>query len=576
MADNPFAKNPYVIDDTQKIDPTNPFLQTGKVAMKKGGEALEVIKDVGWQGLQGLAEGALKLPGALAGDLPALLVHGAASTADRLRRLNAEDQGKEAPKKLARQDMGQYLKDLPWGSQNTRELMSTKLGAPRPVKAKTTLGKYVGAGAEFVPSAVLGGGPLRAFTAGVGSQLGMDMFPDSGVAPIAGAVLGHNAPGIFRAGGRAMIPNMDPRDIPAASHLMRHGVPVYPGQLSSNPLINNIYDLSKSLSVMGDRGGIRQQEAFTRAAGRTAGVNAPELSQATLDSATRNIVQRMDDIFSQTTVRDDPQLMRLLANIETTSSRALQPAQRGYITSALNEITNALARAPRSVGVPGTEYWNMIKRGSVSAINNALNSDDPTVAAIARQLKQGLEQSLERNAPVAFRDPIRQARSQYANLKTIEPMALKSGEDAVTATGLLNRVVNEQGNVRGPLGQLAKAGKRLLQPPKSSGSIERSGALGWLAALGTSIPTAVATASFGPAALTLGGTLALPMGTKALLERQWLTNMMMQKAARGMGAGAGPRPGLRPPAPLGVLAQGVTGPHAGILSPQWTSGGLLP
>lgn len=538
----------------------------------------ETLGDVAWQGLTGPVEGALKAPGAFFGDMPMYLGNLGRRGYDRIMRLSAEDKGKPAPAPtaLTQEELAGAMAANPIGSQSVRTMWKDLAGFNDPVDPKTMPGRYVRSGGEFVGGTVATGGAInpgslgRAFAGGVGFQAGRDLAPNSEIIPLAGALAGSGASSLAVAGGRAMIPNISPRDMPAAAQLVKRGVPVYPGQLSSNPLINKIYDLSKSLSIFGDDSVKRQQEAFTRAAGRTAGINAPEISQGVLDGAKSRIVSRMDNAYSQADIVPDAQLAAGI-NAVRANTQKLTAAQAEYLTKALEEVDDLVSRGP----VNGVDYWNVVKTGSRSALNNALQSKDGTVAAIARDLRRTLEDALDRNAPAGFRPELTAAKRQYSNLKTIEPMAIKSGEDAVTPTGLLNRVYNEQGNVRGDLGILAKAGKRLLQPTKSSGTVENSVALGMLGAGVTGIPTAILTGSVLPTALAAAAPLAIPAGTKALLEAQWLTKLMLKKAGQRSAALGRPRPPASLAPVANTTAQAVGALQRPPFGPQWSSGGLL-
>lgn len=538
----------------------------------------ETLGDVAWQGLTGPVEGALKAPGAFFGDMPMYLGNLGRRGYDRIMRLNAEDKGKPAPAPtaLTQEELAGAMAKNPIGSQSVRTMWKDLAGFNDPVDPKTTPGRYVRSGGEFVGGTVATGGAInpgslgRAFAGGVGFQAGRDLAPDSEVIPLATALAASSAPGLVSGGVRAMVPNMDPRRAADARFLMSRGVPVYPGQAASNTFIQNIYDMARKTSLFGNSAAERQANAFTRAAARTMGANTDDVTQGVLDGTRRRLVNRMDNVYSQSDIVPDAQLAGDISAVRANAQR-LTAAQREYLTNALDEVDEIVSRGPLN----GSDYWNVIKTGSRSALNNALQSKDGTVAALAGDLRRALEDALDRNAPAGFRPALTQAKRQYANMKTLEPLAQRSPTDDISPTGLLNRVVNNTGGVRGELGRLGKAGKNVLKPVPTSGTAERILGASLMSSAG-GIATGVGMGTVGlPAVAGAVAGASIPMGVRGLLESQALMRAMLAKAAR-RGTALG-RP--RPPASLAPVAN-TTAQAVGALQrppfgPQWSSGGLL-
>lgn len=567
------AKKPWERDDiTSQLE--------GAAAMGEQAQTglAETLGDVGWQGYAGVMEGALKAPGALFGDLPMYLGNVGRRGYDRLMRLNAEDKGRPAPAPtaLTPEELAGAMEKNPIGSSSVRTMQRELLGINDPGDPKTNMGRYARAGGEFAGGAAVTGAPTagnlgRAFLGGVGFQGGRDLAPDSEVIPLAAAVAGSSVPGLVRAGGRAMVPNMDPRRAADARFLMSRGVPVYPGQAASNSLVQNIYDMARKTSLFGNDAAERQANAFTRATARTMGANTDDITQGVLDGTQRRLGNRMENIYRSTEIDADNALIGDLARIDQQSRSALQPSQLAYIERALTEAQDALATGP----VNGATYWNMVKKGSRTALNNALQSADPTVATFARDIRAALEDALDRNAPAGFRPELTAAKRQYANMKTLEPLAQRSGTDDVSANALLGRVVQNTGGVRGELGRLGKAGKNVLKPVPTSGTAERLIGAGLMSSAG-GIATGVGMGTVGlPAVLGAAAGASLPMGVRGLLESQTLMRMMLAKAAR-RGTALG-RP--RPPTPIAPAANATTQAISALQRPpygaQWSGGGLL-
>lgn len=568
-------KKPWERDDlTSQMEGAASMGQQAQDGFSK--TLLETLKDVGYQGGVGPMEGVLKSPGALFGDMPLWLVHKGMQAADRLRRMNAEDQGKPAPPKLAREDFAEVVRDYPIGSNSVRTMERDLLGIPDPAAPKTGAGRYVRSGGEFLGGAVATGPASlanygRSFLGGVGFEAGRDMAPESEVIPLLTALGASSAPGAALGTARALVPRIDPKRAADARFLMSRGVPVYPGQAASNSFIQNLYDMARKTSLFGNNAAERQAGAFTRAAARTMGANTDDVTQGVMDATTRRNAASLERLYGQSTVDMDAQLANDISGVVTDARRALQDRQFGYINTAAREAAETLASGP----VNGTVYWNLIKKDALSALNNALNSQDPTVAGYAARLRNAMEGALDRASPGGVRPLLTAAKARYANQETLRPLALRSATDDISPAGLLNRVAHTTGHVRGELGRLGKAGKNVLKPVPSSGTAERL--------FGTTMVSSLGGTAAGLAAGTVGapvvmGALAgasIPMGTRALLESQWLMRAMLNKAARNSTALGRPRPPTSLAPAANAATQAVSALQRPPFGPQWSSGGLL-
>jgi hypothetical protein len=569
MAENPYLKDQWVIPNqpagAQGAKPAapskNPYLNTPQAP-----SVIDTLKDAAWQGYTGTMEGLIKSPGTILGDLPMWLGNVGRKGYDRIMRLNAEDKGRPAPAPTALSDeqLARAMRENPIGSESVRSLYRNQLNLADPSAPKTNVGRYARTAGEFLGGSIPTGGASSLTTAGqtvlggLAFQGARDAFPESSVAPLVAAV---GAPLLVQgiaSGASAMVPRIDPKRAAQTRYLMSQGVPVYPGQAASNPFIQNLWDMSRKTSLFGNQAAEKQAAAFTRAAARTMGANTDDITQSVLDSTQRRLGGKLESLYKNAIVPADDELINALAGIDDEAARALQPAQRGYIQSALNEAVDVLAKHPN--GVPGDVFWNMIMRNSKSALSNALDSTDPKVAAFGRAMRDAMEDSLSRNSPSGIQPAISQAKGQYRNMMILKRPAQLSGTDEISPGGLLNRVVNETGGVRGTLGALGKAGKNVLKPVPSSGTAERLLGAGLVSSAGGTMAGLAAGTAGLPAAGGAALAASIPMGTRGLLESQTLMRMMLQKAADRARAMQGARPapaGLAPPVGAGIQAVGA-------------------
>ena len=66
----------------------------------------------------------------------------------------------------------------------------------------------------------------------------------------------------------------------------------------------------------------------------------------------------------------------------------------------------------------------MTRKGA--PLDRLMNSADSNIRFYAGQLRDSLDEALERAAPADVVDSLRKARAEYKALKTIEPLAAKS------------------------------------------------------------------------------------------------------------------------------------------------------
>ena len=130
--------------------------------------------------------------------------------------------------------------------------------------------------------------------------------------------------------------------------------------------------------------------------------------------------------------------------------------------------------------ITGTTYGNVIHKGS--PLDAALNSSDANISNYAGQIKEALGDSLTRSLPADEAQAYQTARTQYLELKTVEPLTIRadtvggarpsSGDISPAA---LRAAVNksygpsvaqaEPGQV--PLNDLARIGQLMKEPPSS-------------------------------------------------------------------------------------------------------------
>lgn len=415
----------------------------------------------------------------------------------------------------------------PIGVNMTRNMWSDWGGIPKPDAPKTTADKYARTVGGFMGGGLLTG-PINpsalasSATAGVGSQVMSDALPDEWWAPFVGGLLGAQVPNVAASGARGLIPNTTLPRAQMAEELMNRGVPVAPGQLATNPVTRGAYDLSRKLSLFNNNFGDRQSTAVNRVAANTMGTHADEVTPQVMDATRQRIGNDFESIFGRNTVPIDQQAMTELGDIQSRAVQNLTEAQARDVNRALNTVVDEAAN--RGGTLPGRTYHAFTSKGG--ALHVLTDNRDPNIAFYGRQIRQALNGAFRRNAQPGDAAALDTAREQYRNMKTLQPLAAKSGEGDLSPMRILSRVSTNDKNSAftggGDLGLLGRAGQSFLKPPQTSGTAERAGLLGAGGLL--------ATAGSNPVGAL--GAVALPMVIRRALESQTLTRAMIAKAMR--------------------------------------------
>jgi hypothetical protein len=395
-----------------------------------------------------------------------------------------------------------------------------------------------------------------------------------GYGEMAGLLAGPLAHQGLLATGRGMLPRVEKDVAEYARALGQKGIDVAPAQMSANRTLGYTRSGADQISLFSSRKTAVQDDQFVRAVAKTIGEDSTRITQKVWDKAQARIGGNLERIYKSGVVdaNNSPKFLGDLAQIETTATNALQPAQMGYVRKALDEVFNAVAKGP----LKGEDAWTLIKYNAESALNNALKSSDDVVAGYALKIKRSIMDALEASAPINFKPDLTKYNKEYQNLITVGPLSIPNG-GKVSPVALANRVYHAQGALRGELGEIAEAARVALKPLPDSGTAGRASAIATIMA-----PSAIVATGAAPAIPALGawlaGTGAIAPGIRGLLDSKALAQAMINKAlpqpqvgllgALGSGGQALARSA---PATAGLLGRQYLSPQhfsgAGLLSP---------
>jgi hypothetical protein len=354
-------------------------------------------------------------------------------------------------------------------------------------------------------------------------------------------------------GVRGALPKTTPAHANLAHELMQNDVPVYPGQLATNKTLRHAYDLSDQFSMWDNGAGMRQDNAIARMEARPMGENTTNLRNAVGDARNRlgGTVDPNNPLgpklqpgeYDNTYARiGDHQIDNVALNEMATLDQragALSDRSGDTIRHAINNVMSAVRNGQLSIRA----FKDLTDHGG--PLTELANNQHPTIAAYGQQLRGILERNIMRQASPQDAAALRQHDSQWRHMSTLEgPVERMANAEGQLSPGRMQGdLAHAPGGGAGmpAYETIARAGGPggFLRKPGSSNTSERQTVINMMAkplALISGSGGAGALALGTPGALAAGGiALAAPPMFRGLMQRQWLTRMMIDEA-RNRGA----------------------------------------
>lgn len=396
-------------------------------------------------------------------------------------------------------------------------------------------------GASVITNGALQGGTAAGITAGqsdaplldqmkTGAELGAIAAP-----AIRGAVASAGAAKQSLSGGQ-----INP-EVAKLAQLARdkYGINLTLDQVSPSPFVQN---LGAALRQVPGSGMAPAQAAlqsqFTKAVGNTIGENVDQITPAVMQRAAQRIGGVMDDVAAQTPVIPAADLTAGLAQVQHDAS-FLTDGQRQVIGKHIENVLDAIG--PNGA-ITGQQYQSLTKFNS--PLGKALRSSDSDVRNAAIDIRSHLDDALGQSLPEGSQvaQQLKNARLQYKNLKTIEPLVVK-GEPGEISPAALQGQVNRSFKGRGmreaqpDLAELADIGHQfnLRSDSGTAGRSMISAGLGAAGGLATSLVTDPMNALYGAGAM--GGSIAAGRIAGNVLRNPARINSLIQ-------SGVAPGPAL--------------------------------
>lgn len=304
------------------------------------------------------------------------------------------------------------------------------------------------------------------------------------------------------------------------------GINLTPAQLSDSKALKFLQSQLSRLPIIGGSGKIdAQKAAFNRELAREIGEDAPVVTPEVFARAKSRQGQQFEELTSRNDLRMTPELIRKLEAIRSDAAAAGDDAQSA-VSSALDSFykragqgssTTPEGAVSESFGdLPGRMFQSLDSQlGQVTKLGTPASH---YVGQVQAALREAMDSSISPADSAAWQA----LRRQYGNRKTIRDLVAKGDGGEISPAALMGRVSgNNSGKEamatgrRGGLGELARIGQRIKDPP-SSGTAERLMSAGVGAGAIANLPLTLA-------ALLAGG------ATKKGLDSSLLARLMMRE-----------------------------------------------
>lgn len=357
-----------------------------------------------------------------------------------------------------------------------------------------------GAGAALSGRGLLGGlsslwdaakTAVQGAVSGAAGDVGGDVGEAVGGTPgrVAGTLTGGIAGARMAPGGggpAALLPStMDAETTALAQRAKDLGIDVGVGAASDSPVIKYLDSVMRRLPFTGyGKYDEANQQAFAKAVTNTFGEDAPKVTPTVIDNAYNRIGQVFSNIGGRYNVKLDPAMDQVLTDISRKAGEAgLDAGQTAGIQAQVQKIRDIAAN--NNGTIPGNVYVNLTKRGE--SLDLLQGSRSTTSGQLGGQIRDALDDGLQRSASPADTAALQQARTQYKALKTVEPLTLRAdaaggvtpSTGEISPAALLGRVNQQYNNAARaqpgtiPLLDLGRIGQRFLKDAPSSGTSER-------------------------------------------------------------------------------------------------------
>ncbi len=289
----------------------------------------------------------------------------------------------------------------------------------------------------------------------------------------------------------------------------KHGVPLGVDQLTNSPARKYLAETSAELPFSGgSQFAAKQQSAFNNAVLKTVGESGDRITPEVVGNAYKNIGQKFDDVLAGKTLQVSPDHLDSLGNI-------IEDAKGTLANDKVSAIKNTIDKLIADIHPDGSISGEKIGDIRSTLVGKIKRADPGIKEYLGDVLDTVMNISTEGNPET--RKLLTEARYQYKNLKTLEPLMAKATDGDISPALLKNRVISNYGaksmatGEAGDLGELARVGDAIKSKIGNSGTAQRAASMALLATPGAIIGGAATPGDYYKKAMgaALGGAATL-------------------------------------------------------------------
>lgn len=329
--------------------------------------------------------------------------------------------------------------------------------------------------ASFVLPRTLAGNVAQGAALGATTQplaTGDSRLTNAGIGAGAGAI-GHGVAAGLQKWGTSAANAIAPEAREVFEAAKARGINLTPAQLSDSRFIRGLQSMLRSMPFTGAQARHGQQVAgVNREIAKSIGEDAPQVTSNVYAMAKARQSRKFNELTERNDLRVDNDVMQsLFAVVE--DSKLAGDEVRGQVEAAIERLARSAVAGPNGVIVPGRAY-----QAFDSDIGKALKAGG-TPSHYLGQVQSVVREAMDRSISPADAQAWSALRREYGNRKTIAPLVARSADAPISPPQLMGAVTNSNwakeamaSGSRGELGELAKIGQRIKEPP-SSGTAER-------------------------------------------------------------------------------------------------------
>lgn len=437
------------------------------------------------------------------------------------------------------------IAELAGGLKTGGDIAATKAGRTVANSARTGLlpqaTSLAGRAANLGTKAAIGSatGATSGAIYGAGTSAPGDEGTGAKQGAIAGGIVGAAAP-VAAAGlgsaKNAVAPRIEGATLELAQRARDLGIPLRLDQIAPTRARNTVQKISQEIPFSGvDEFEHTQKQAFTKAVAKTIGQDANDLGPDTIKSFLKDAGNKFSSAIGDQEIKFTPKDLNQFGDIVENS--------KGKITNDLvsivkKNVDDFMKNSEFKFGQGRT-----IPAEKLASLRSQILNDLPSIQGDARQhvakIIDAIDSVVEKQISPESAAKLSQARLEWRNFKTIEPLLEKSTDGTINPAELLNRVKATPyiKASRSTVGQddlvdLARIGKQFLPKKGGSDTFQKSvaaGGAGGLALTALSNPLL---------ALTVGAKAAAGVAANRALQAGNSSQKLVDLAIKSSGKAA--------------------------------------